>query len=93
MRKELGDDAVILSTRNVKVDGSDDIIEIIAALDEQLVSRAAELHNESTTAPKPPVKQQKQSSAKKSSPQLPEKKADPKEDSDSLNTTAAPPSQ
>lgn len=89
MRKELGDDAVILSTRNVKVDGSDDIIEIIAALDEQLVSRAAELHNESTTAPKPPVKQQKQSSAKKSSPQLPEKKADPKEDSDSLNTTAA----
>ena len=34
MRKELGEDAVILSTRNVKVDGSDDIIEIIAALDE-----------------------------------------------------------
>lgn len=89
MRKELGDDAVILSTRNVKVDGSEDIIEIIAALDEQLVSRAAELHNETTTAPKPPVKQQKQNTAKKSSQQLSEKKTDPKEDTDSLNTTAA----
>lgn len=90
MRKELGDDAVILSTRNVKVDGSDDIIEIIAALDEQLVSRAAELHNDPpSSTPKAPAKAQKHSTAKKNPAQVPEKKAEPKEDTDSLNTTAA----
>ncbi|MBK9250291.1 MAG: flagellar biosynthesis protein FlhF [Ignavibacteria bacterium] len=88
MRKELGDDAVILSTRNVKVDGSDDIIEIIAALDEQLVSRAIELHNEPTVTTKTPAKHQKQSPSKKNLP-LSDKKSDSNIDSDSLNTTAA----
>ena len=44
MKKELGEDAVILSTRNVKVEGSADIVEIIAALDDQLLGQAGELH-------------------------------------------------
>jgi len=89
MRKELGEDAVILSTRNVKVDGSDDIIEIIAALDDQLVSHAAELHDAPVNPPKSTAKQQKLTATKKIPAQLPEKKAEPKEDTDSLNTTAA----
>lgn len=45
MKKELGEDAVILSTRNVKVEGSEDIVEIIAALDDQLLGHASQLHS------------------------------------------------
>jgi flagellar biosynthesis protein FlhF len=52
MKKELGEDAVILSTRNVKVEGSADIVEIIAALDDQILGQAGQLHtSESTEKP------------------------------------------
>ncbi|MBS1537097.1 MAG: flagellar biosynthesis protein FlhF [Bacteroidetes bacterium] len=64
MKKELGEDAVILSTRNVKVEGSDDIVEIIAALDDQLLGHASRLHSaESVEKPNAKSKTSAKSSA------------------------------
>ncbi len=68
MKKELGEDAVILSTRNVRVEGSEDIVEIIAALDEQLSNSGGQAKsnesNDTSGAKTSPAKTQPQSQQK-----------------------------